>query len=245
MRTGSVNNRALRLQDLETCSGPSRAEQVTQDGNLRTHQPAAFDSAAGGPSQCSLHRRIERAEKPGPAPLGQRGWTMVFVPSSPRCLAISRPASALRIFACVQCLPVGKTARALFLRQRAASGISEATHTSAAERCSAIQLSAASALLTHQNHTHLRGAGRPDRSRAVGDDQNIEAQTHRHAVDLLPGMHHHRRRFQSTSGSLPQHISHSRSFDHRGLARPPLTAITSASRCPTKTTRRLPRVTPV
>jgi hypothetical protein len=48
----------------------------------------------------------------------------VFVPSSRRCLAISRPTSALPIFACVHCLPVGETTRAPFLRQRDASGIS-------------------------------------------------------------------------------------------------------------------------
>ena len=70
----------------------------------------------------------------------------VIVPSSRRCLAISRPASALPIFACVHCLPVGETTRAPFLRQRDASGISEVTHTSTAEICSAIQSSAASAL---------------------------------------------------------------------------------------------------
>jgi hypothetical protein len=40
----------------------------------------------------------------------------------------------------------GGTRRALFLRQRAANGISDVTHTSAAEMCSAIQSSAASAL---------------------------------------------------------------------------------------------------
>ena len=70
----------------------------------------------------------------------------VFVPSSRRCLAISRPTSALPIFACVQCLPAGETTRAPILRQRAASGISEVTHTSTAETCSAIQSSAASAV---------------------------------------------------------------------------------------------------
>ena len=169
----------------------------------------------------------------------------VFVPSSRRCRAISRPASALPIFASVHCLPIGETPRAPFLRQRAASGISEVTHTSAAEMCSAIQSSAASALSPTRTITHVRGAERPDRSRAVKDDQNIEAQARRHAVDLLPGMHHHRRRFQSTSGSLPQHISHSRSFDHRLRARAPFTAMASAFRCPTRTTRRFPRVTPV
>jgi len=70
----------------------------------------------------------------------------VFVPNSRRCRAISRPASALPMFACVQCLPVGETTRASFLRQRDASGISEVTHTSTAEMRSAIQSSAASAL---------------------------------------------------------------------------------------------------
>ena len=39
--------------------------------------------------------------------------------------------------------------------------------------------------------------------------------------------------------------SHSRSFDHRRFDRPPLIAIARAFRCPTRTTRRLPRVTPV
>ena len=110
----------------------------------------------------------------------------VFVPSSRRCRAISRPASALPIFASVHCLPIGETPRAPFLRQRAASGISEVTHTSAAEMCSAIQSSAASALSPTRTITHVRGAERPDRSRAVKDDQNIEAQARRHAVDLLP-----------------------------------------------------------
>ena len=70
----------------------------------------------------------------------------VFVPSSRRCRAISRPASALPIFASVQCLPVGETTRAPIWRQRDASGISDVTQTSAAEMCSAIQSSAASAL---------------------------------------------------------------------------------------------------
>ena len=53
------------------------------------------------------------------------------------------------------------------------------------------------------------------------------------------------RRLQSTSAPLPQHISHSRSFDHRRLVCAPFTAIASAFRCPTRTTKRLPRVTPV
>ena len=70
----------------------------------------------------------------------------VFVPSSLRCLQISRPTSAFPIFASVHCLPVAETTRAPLLRQRDANGISEGMHTSVDEMCSAIQSSAASAL---------------------------------------------------------------------------------------------------
>src|SRR5215469_18113661 len=70
----------------------------------------------------------------------------VVAPSSRRCRAISRPASALPIFVSVQCFPVGETTRAPAFRQRDASGMSEVTHTSVDETCSAIQSSAASAL---------------------------------------------------------------------------------------------------
>src|SRR5215469_5359134 len=74
------------------------------------------------------------------------GGPPVLVPSSLRCLEISRPTSALLIFTCVHCLPVEETTRAPLLRQRDASGISEVTHTSVDEMCSTIQSSAASAL---------------------------------------------------------------------------------------------------
>ena len=66
-------------------------------------------------------------------------------PSSRRCLAVYRP-TKLPIFARVHCLLVEDTTRAPCFRQRDANGISEVTHTSAAEMCSAIQSSAASAV---------------------------------------------------------------------------------------------------
>ena len=81
--------------------------------------------------------------------------------------------------------------------------------------------------------------------------ENIESKTRCHAVDLLA----YRARIAIDVDfsqlltlfvlgvQLP--INHSRSFDHRRLARLPLTAMASAFRCPTRTTRRLPRVTPV
>jgi len=36
------------------------------------------------------------------------------------------------------------------------------------------------------DHTHIRDAWRPDWSRAVGDNKNIQPKARRHAVDLLP-----------------------------------------------------------
>jgi hypothetical protein len=47
----------------------------------------------------------------------------VIFPSSRRCRATSRPASAFPIFACVHSFPVGETTRAPFLRQRDARGM--------------------------------------------------------------------------------------------------------------------------
>ena len=51
--------------------------------------------------------------------------------------------------------------------------------------------------------------------------------------------------YRAISANHTQIASHFRSFDHRRRARPPLTAIASAFRCPTSTTSLLPRVTPV
>jgi hypothetical protein len=39
--------------------------------------------------------------------------------------------------------------------------------------------------VTDQDHSHIRGAWRPDWSLAVGDNQNIELKVRRHAVDLF------------------------------------------------------------
>ena len=36
-----------------------------------------------------------------------------------------------------------------------------------------------------KNHPHIRGLWRPDGSRAVGDYENVEPKTPRHAVDFL------------------------------------------------------------
>ena len=40
--------------------------------------------------------------------------------------------------------------------------------------------------VTDQDYSHIRGAWRPDWSRTVGDNQNIELKARRHAVDLFP-----------------------------------------------------------
>jgi len=51
--------------------------------------------------------------------------------------------------------------------------------------------------------------------------------------------------YRDISANHTHIASHSRSFDRRGLARPPLTAVARAFRCPTSTTSRSSRVTPV
>ncbi len=132
-----------------------------------------------------------------------------------------------------------------FLRQRDASGMSEVTHTSAAEMCPQS---------SHRPHLRCRRPGPFSRSKcpAAGlvstrwrpPKHRAEGEPPRGRSPPAPGTHHHRRRFQSTSDPLPQYISHSRSFDHRRRTRSPLTAIVSALRCPTSTTSCLPRVTP-
>jgi hypothetical protein len=96
-----------------------------------------------------------------PSLLVSEAGTRVIAPSSRKCRAISRPASALPIFASVHCFPVGETTRAPLWRQRDASGISDVTQTSAAEMCSGIQSSAASAV-ADENHAHVRDPRRPD-----------------------------------------------------------------------------------
>ena len=102
-----------------------------------------------------------------------------------------------------------------------------------------------------ENHAHIRHPWWPDGARAVRYDKNFELQTSRDAVGLLT----HWARItvdvnvsqifgQFVLGvSLP--LSHSPSFDQRFRALAPLIAIASAFRCPTSTTSRLPRVTPV
>jgi hypothetical protein len=112
-----------------------------------------------------------------------------------------------------------------------------------------------------EDHAHVRRPRWPDWSRTVGHDENIEPKARRHTVDLLAyrarvtvdkNLSQLAARFLlnprgGASGPRARPsppISHSRSFDHRLLAGLPLTAIASAFRCPTSTTRRLPRITP-
>jgi hypothetical protein len=69
-------------------------------------------SAAGMVSYCSLHCPYQgRLRKRDRSFLVSAAGPRVFVPSSRRCRAISRPASAFPIFACVHCLPVGDDPR--------------------------------------------------------------------------------------------------------------------------------------
>jgi hypothetical protein len=99
---------------------------------------------------------------------------------------------------------------------------------------SANERRAESCALTNENHAQIRGSWGPDGSRAVGHDKNIEPHASRHTVGLLA----HRAGITidvkcRSTGQLSARfvlgvstpISHSRSFDHRRLARLPLTAV--------------------
>ena len=94
--------------------------------------------------QCSLHGRIECAEKPGAVPLGQRSRSAGIrseLTEVPRDLTTDERVTDIRL----RRMFAGRAddARPIF-ETRAASGISEVTHTSTAKMCSAIQSSAAS-----------------------------------------------------------------------------------------------------
>jgi hypothetical protein len=117
--------------------------------------------------------------------------------------------------------------------------------------------------VANENHAHVRHARWPDRAGAIRDNENFDLETRRHAVDLLT---HRARitidvnvsqipaclpaepatwRIRTAVWGLRPPISQSRTFDHRLRALAPLTAIARAFLCPTSTTRRFPRVTPV
>jgi len=158
----------------------------------------AFSSAADRLSQCSLHSRFKRAEKPRSVLLGQRRRSARTRSELSEVLATSRPTSALPIFACVHCLPVGEITRAPFLRQRDASGISEVTHTSTAEMCSAIQSSAASAASPTRTMRTFEVPGG-----LIGREPlETTGAPRRGRSPPAPGTHHHRRRCPSTLDPL-------------------------------------------
>src|SRR5262249_41236903 len=131
------------LASLQRWVGVSRWPPISQ----------RLGSVAGRLSQCSLHGRIECAKKPRPVPLRQQGWPASNSPQFPQ---VPRYFTTGKCVADIRSRPLfsgrGDDARP-FLRQRDARGISEVTHTSTAETCSAIQSSVASAL-SPKNHAH-------------------------------------------------------------------------------------------
>jgi hypothetical protein len=152
---------------------------------FREHS-AEGGSAGGRLSHCSLQGRIKHAEKPGPVPVGQRSRSAGVrsqLPQVPGYLSTGERITYIR--QCPLFANRGDASRAFFeaaccqrdIRGDAYVGSRDVLCNPVVGRVCAF---------THQNHTHVRGAWRPDRSRAVGDDQNIEAQARRHAVDLLP-----------------------------------------------------------
>jgi hypothetical protein len=198
-----------------------------------------------------LERRIERAEKPRPVAFSQRGGAtgilsqLAQVPgylTTGKCIAYIRlrPSYSSRRDDTGAFL---EAARGQWdVGRDAYIGGGDMIRDPIVGRVCAI---------ADENHMHVRGPRRPDRSRAIVDNENVEPQARRYPIDLLPhwaciaidiNVSQLSTRFVP-GVSLP--VSHSFSFDHRRRARAPFTAIASAFRCPTSTTSRFPRVTPV
>ena len=112
------------------------------------------------------------------------GGPPVAAPSSRRCRATSRPASASPILAALHARPFGDSARAPFARQRAASGISLVTQRSPAHALSDPVIRRVR-LLPDEHHPHIWQTRRPQRPRAVRYDQHRQTQPGRHPVHLL------------------------------------------------------------
>src|SRR5271166_4570077 len=146
----------------------------------------AFRSAVGRLSQCSLQGRIECAEKPGPVLLGQRsrsaGVRSEFA-EVPRDLTTSKGVTYIRL------RPLfagrGDDARAFFETARCQRDIGGDAHVDGRDvLCNPVVRRVRA--ITDQDHSHVRGALRPYWSRTVGDDENIEPEARRHAVDFFP-----------------------------------------------------------
>ena len=213
---------------------------------FREHS-AEGGSAAGRLSHCSLQGRIKRAEKPGPVPVGQRSRSAGIrsqLPQVPGYLSTGERITYIR--QCPLFANRRDAARAFFETACCQRDIRGDAYVGGRDVLCNPVVSRVCAF-THQNHnarSRCRAAGSVA-SRWRQPKHLAEGAPPRGRSPPAPGTHHHRRRLQSNSSPLPHHISHSRSFDHRLRARAPFTAMASAFRCPTRTTRRFPRVTPV
>jgi hypothetical protein len=137
-------------------------------------------------SYCSLHCRIKGAEKTGPVLLGQRSRSAGIrsqLPQVPGYLTTGKGVT----YICRGPLFAGRgdDARPVFETagcQRDIGGDADVVGRNML--CNPVI--GRICRIADRDHSYVRGARRPDWSRAIGDNENAKPKTSRHAIDLLP-----------------------------------------------------------
>ena len=131
-------------------------------------------SPVGRLSQCSLHGRIKRAEKSGPVLLGQRSWPAGIRPELPKVPGYLTTGERI---AYIRLRPLfagrGDDARPFFEAPCCQRNVGGDAYVDGRDVLRDPVIGRICAV-TDQDHSHVRGAWRPDRSRAVGDNKNIK-----------------------------------------------------------------------
>ncbi len=142
-------------------------------------------SVPGRLSRCRLHGRIKRAEKTGAVLVGQwSGSTGICseLPEVPRDLTTCERVPYIRL------RPLfaggGDNARPFLKTARCQRYIGGDAYVDGRDVLRNPVISRV-CIIADQHHFHVRGARRPDWSRAIGDNENIEPQASRYAVDFL------------------------------------------------------------
>lgn len=136
-------------------------------------------------SRCRLQGRIERVEQPGPIPLGQRGRPAGVRPQLaevPGYLTTGKRIADIGLRPMFShwgddTCPFLEAAR----RQRDVGGDAYVGRSDVL--CNPVV--GRVGIVADENHADIRAAWRPDRTRAVGDNENLEPKARRHAIDLL------------------------------------------------------------
>ncbi len=154
----------------------------------RTHaaQDAKYLVPHADRSRCAARTSVSNAlRKRERSCLVSGAGPPVFSPISRRYRPTSRPARALPMLSGVQILPFGDSARPPLARQRDARGMSLVMQTSACVDAFGDPVVGDVGAGLDGDHGHVRPPGRADRPRAVGHDENRQAQPVRDTIDFV------------------------------------------------------------